>query len=219
MPTLSSTHPTLIILAGIMFALSFFIVTRIRLRPMLALFSWQSVLLALFIGASAQQTGEVQLLIIGTATLLLKAWLVPQLLRQVSLRSRASQRLLTIIRPEITMLLSVGVVAIGFLLARSITIESVPSYPIVGIAISTVSLGLLMLITHKNMFGQIIGFLLMENGIFVLGLTLVGGLPLLIELGIFFDIAVGAILMAGISYQVQQTHQTILTNSLEELVD
>jgi hydrogenase-4 component E len=80
-------------------------------------------------------------------------------------------------------------------------------------------LGLLALVTRKGMYGQIIGFLLMENGIFTFGLTLTGGMPLLVELGVFFDVTIGSVLMAALSYRVQKEHDTVVTDRLSELVD
>ena len=70
-----------------------------------------------------------------------------------------------------------------------------------------------------SMYGQIIGFLLMENGIFTFGLTLTGGMPLLVEIGVFFDVTIGSVLMAALSYRVQETQSTVMTDALRELVD
>jgi hydrogenase-4 component E len=76
-----------------------------------------------------------------------------------------------------------------------------------------------MLMTRKGLYGQIVGFLILENGIFTLGLALTGGMPLLVDVGVFFDVTIGAILMALLTYRVHGETRRADTENLETLID
>lgn len=217
----SMTLPQLILnaLAGAMLALAFFLTARMRLRSMLAMFAWQSSVLALFAATSAVAREEPSLLITAFLTFALKVMFIPMLLVRGVERSGTVQRLYAYARPATILFCGAIMILGGFALTQSLLSYSHPDYVIAASSVSMVLLGLLMLVTRKGMYGQIVGFLLMENGIFTFGLTLTGGMPLLVELGIFLDVSIGAVLMAALSYRVQKERATVLTDSLIELVD
>ncbi len=210
---------TLNALAGGMLVFAFFAPARMRLRSLLLTYAGQSLLLALFAGAVAVMRNEPQLLITAALTVFLKVWFIPWLLARANERSRAIHRLSSYLRPATTLLAAAFMVIGGFLLTPSLVRPTDPNYLIVVTSVSLVLLGLLMLVIRTGLYGQIIGFLLMENGIFLFGLTLTGGMPLLVEIGIFFDVAVGAVIMAALAYRVQREQKTLTTESLTELVD
>lgn len=206
-------------LAGGILGLAFFVAARMRLRSMLGMFAWQSFLLSVFAGVAAMNLHEPHLFITGAITVILKTWFIPWFLIRTAERSGSGQRLHSYVRPATTLLSAALLVLIGFFMTRSLVPLAHPDYLVAASSVSTVLIGFLMLIVRRDMYGQIIGFLLMENGIFTFGLTLTGGMPLLVELGIFFDIAIGAVLMAALSYLVQKELETVRTDTLTDLVD
>ncbi len=206
-------------LAGGMLLCAFFLVARMRLRAMLKMFACQSLLLAIFAGLTAFKADEPSLYITALLTAILKVWFIPWLLVFATDRARASHRLQAYIHPTIILMCAALTVGGAFMLTRSLLPVASADYLMAASAVSMILLGLLMLVTRKDMYGQIIGFLLMENGIFTFGLTLTGGMPLLVEMGIFFDVAIGAVLMAALSYRVQQELETVDTDTLTKLID
>lgn len=206
-------------LAGGMLLLAFFIVARMRLRSMLMMFAWQSFLLACYAALVALTTDESHLLITALLTVVLKTWAIPYFLRRSAEHSGATHRLQSYLRPASTLLIGALLVIGAFALTNRLVPMTNPNYITTSVAVAMMLLGLLALVTRKGMYGQIIGFLLMENGIFTFGLTLTGGMPLLVELGVFFDVTIGAVLMAALSYRVQKEHEAVATDRLSELVD
>ncbi len=206
-------------LVGGMLVLAFFLVARMRLRSMLKMFAWQSLLLALFAALTALKMDEPTLYVTAALTAFLKVWFIPWLLVMVAHRTGGSHRLQTYLHPAIILVCAAMTILGAFLFTHSLVSSTSPEYVIMAASVSLVLLGLLMLISHKEMYGQIIGFLLMENGIFIFGITLTGGMPLLVELGVFFDVAIGAVLMAALSYRVQKEHETVDTALLTQLID
>jgi len=71
----------------------------------------------------------------------------------------------------------------------------------VAISISSLFLSLLLMIEHTNIAPKIIGFLSMENSLFLLGTTATGGMPMLVELGIFFDLLMAIVVINLLLYR------------------
>lgn len=218
MPTLTSLTMLEAVAGGLLF-LSFFLVGRVRLASMLAWFRAQALLLSVYALMSAVLFSELALMVTAVLIVVLKAWFVPRLLLRTAKRSQASERMPVYLRPTWSLFAAGCLVFLAFFLTNPFVLPDPGSYLIVGTSLSMMFLGLLMLVVQKGMYGQIIGFLLMENGIFTFGLALTGGMPLFVELGIFFDVIVGSVLMAALSYRVQAVHETVTTDRLSELVD
>lgn len=206
-------------LAGTMLALSFLILGRMRLFSMLKLFVWQSVLLAAYALVVAVSMRETELLVTVVLTLALKAFYIPRLLSRTAKFSHVLQRLQAYLRPATQLFLGALTIVLAFFLTRSLVPMEAKNYLVAAVSVSMVLLGLLMLVVRRDMYGQIIGFLMMENGIFTFGMALTGGMPLMVELGVFFDVMIGSVLMANLSYKVQTELGTVVTDRLNELVD
>ena len=65
----------------------------------------------------------------------------------------------------------------------------------VAISISALFLSLILMLEHKNIAPKIIGFLSMENSLFLLGISTTDGMPMLVELGIFFDLLMAIVVI------------------------
>ena len=78
-------------------------------------------------------------------------------------------------------------------------------------------IGLFIMMTRKKGVTQIIGLLTMENGLFLSGLAITYGMPLIVEVGIFFDIMVAAMILGVFVFRINQTFETINIDELRSL--
>ncbi len=214
-----STPLILNTLAGGMLVLSFLILGRMRLVSMLRLFSGQSLLLAAYAFVAAAAFHEPYLIGTAVLVLVLKVFYIPRLLLKTAKSSRVMHRLHAYLRPSMQLALAAVMILFGFIFAQSFMAVSPENLLIASVSVSMVLLGMLMLVVRKGMYSQIIGFLMMENGIFIFGLALTGGMPALVEVGIFSDVLIGSIVMATLAYRVQKEFGTVVTDRLSELVD
>ena len=83
-----------------------------------------------------------------------------------------------------------------------------------ALALATVLLGLLMMITRRNAVTQVIGFLSLENGV-ILGAVGVRGMPLVVELGIAFEVMVAFIIFGIFFFQIRERFDTLDLQFLE----
>lgn len=83
--------------------------------------------------------------------------------------------------------------------------------------LSMVLIGLFFMISRKKAIGQIIGFLVIENGMFLAAMLLTNGMPMIVEFGIFFDLLTAVIIMGIFVFRINETFEHIDINKLRNL--
>jgi hydrogenase-4 component E len=84
-------------------------------------------------------------------------------------------------------------------------------------SIATLMCGFLVLMGRRKAISQVIGYLLMENGIFVFGLLLAGAMPLMVEAGALLDLLVGVFVMGIVINHISREFSTLDTSRLSAL--
>jgi len=207
------------VLAGLMLVVTFLMQGQSRLFPLLRLFVWQSAVLAAMVALAGFVHGEPEFLVSAVLTVALKCFFLPRLFARTAKMSRVLRRLALYLRPSLQSFLAACLIVFAFIATRSLVAPGTERYAVAAVSVASVLLGLQMLTARKGLFGQMVGFLVMENGIFAFGLALVGGLPLVVEISIFFDVLIGAVLMAALTAKVQEQTGSVTTDRLTELVD
>jgi len=88
---------------------------------------------------------------------------------------------------------------------------------LVPAAIATITAGFLVLTTRKKAITQVIGYLILENGIFIFGLLLSEAMPVMVEAGVLLDLIVGIFVMGIIINQISREFSSIDTSRLTAL--
>jgi hydrogenase-4 component E len=191
-------------------------VWRQSLPGRLRLFTAQSVLLAGLAGAVAAFTGKRELWLVALAVLGVKAWLVPRVLRRVApALPRPSGR----VPSPVALLLGAGaliVVAYAVMLpvAAGSRLPTAGSLPL-GLAVSL--LGLLVCVSARRALTQILGFLVFENGVFMLALLATYGLPGVVEIGVFLDLLVAVLIATAVLGEIEVSFASTDIDRLREL--
>ena len=76
---------------------------------------------------------------------------------------------------------------------------------------------MLLMMTRRLALSQIIGFLVLENGIFLYGLTQTHGMPLMIEMGVVFDVLVGVLVAGVVIFRLNRSFEHIDVTQLRGL--
>ncbi len=84
-------------------------------------------------------------------------------------------------------------------------------------ALATVLAGFLILVTRREALGQVLGYIVMENGIFIFGLLLIEAVPVLVEFGVVLDLFVGVFVMGIIVNHVSRAFPEASTEHLRTL--
>ena len=166
-----------------------------RLYRLILWYSLNSLSLALLALTIGYDIGDDSMIVSGIFTLLLKALFIPYVLKKSSIKFGLSRQISPNIPVHYSIMLIPALLVFTFYLSEPITnmISSNANY--VAISISSLFLSLLLMIEHKNIAPKIIGFLTIENSLFLLGTTATNGMPMLIELGIFFDLLMAIVVI------------------------
>lgn len=84
-------------------------------------------------------------------------------------------------------------------------------------AISSILIGCFYMLSHRALLCQIIGIIVMENGIFLYSVSLTNGMPLIFEFGTFFDLLVGGLVMGIMTNYIHGLFESTDTENLSEL--
>jgi hydrogenase-4 component E len=164
--------------------------------------------------------GHLSLLpaLLAIATVLVKGSLIPQMLGKALRDAHIKREIEPIIgfMPS-TLLGALGTAASIGLAAKLPLAEGHAQTLIVPAALSTVFTGFLLLTTRIKAITQAIGYLVLENGIFIFGLLLIEAVPLLVELGVLLDLFVGVFVISIIIHHINREFASLDTRRLSAL--
>jgi len=166
-----------------------------RLYRLLVWYSFNSFtlgILALLIGTKLEDNAMI---ITGIITIVVKAVAIPYFLKNFSQKFHFIRQIQPEVKVQYAIMLIPAILVFTFYLAEPITNMITNNSNYVAISISSLFLSLLLMMEHKNVAPKIIGFLSMENSLFLLGITATDGMPMLVELGIFFDLLMAIVVM------------------------
>ncbi|MEK7851258.1 MAG: formate hydrogenlyase, partial [Deltaproteobacteria bacterium] len=124
----------------------------------------------------------------------------------------------TVVNVPTTMLIGIALVIFSYHLTAPIReLSTLVTRSTLAVALSTVMLGLLMMITRRHAVTQIIGFLAMENGLFFAATSATYGMPLVVELGVGLDILIAAFIFGIFFFHISETFDSLDVEQMARL--
>lgn len=214
--TASFTGQLINFLAALLLLIAFAMLSQRRILSLIYLFAWQGFVLALSTSVVAYSTGQHHLYYSAFLTLILKAFLLPWLLHRLIIRLNIKWDVETMINVPTTMLVGIALVILAFNLAAPISqLADTITRSTLGIAMASVLLSFLMMITRHKAVAQVVGFLAMENGLFFAATSATYGMPMVVELGIALDIMVGMVILGVFFFQIRQQFDSLDIRHME----
>ncbi|MCA9234337.1 MAG: hypothetical protein KDA44_02645 [Planctomycetales bacterium] len=210
--------------------LNFYILTVTSLKEVIYAVALQGALLGLLYPVAhtgfsmADRAGSldavtgVRLLGLTVAIVAIKGWLIPRFLLR-AMRVADVRSSLTSTIGVIPPLLMGGIgTALAIVFARSLPMaEQHVSHLPIPAALATAVCGFLVLCTRREALGQVLGYIVLENGIFIFGLLLIEAVPIMVELGIVLDLFVGVFVMGIIFNHVSRAFPEASVEHLSNL--
>lgn len=173
--------------------------------------------IAFYLGLAGDQVSW-HMVVLGILTLVVKAIALPLVLYRIASRVVVHREVPLSIGMGPSLLIGALLVGLTYIYIVPVLLKEIQSgSQLLPVALSTVLLGFFFMVSRRSAFNQIIGIIVMENGLFLCALAVTGGMPLIIELGIFFDLLVGAMVMGIMTYQIRGTFDTLDTKNLSRL--
>ncbi|MGV6858325.1 MAG: formate hydrogenlyase [bacterium] len=200
---LSLSEQLMLVLAALVLLASFSLLLQQRLVAVIHTFAWQGALVSAVTALAAFAAYEPHLYFSALMTLVIKAMLIPYMLhRQV--RKLGLVRHVGATRPAFVLIIASALVVFSYYIV--LPIEQLPGFEssrnIIAITLAVVLLGLLVMVVRHNAVGQVVGFMSMENGLFFAAVATTNGMPMVVELGVAFDVLVAAVLFGVFFFQI-----------------
>lgn len=159
--------------------------------------------------------------IIGLAlgTLLVKAFVLPFFLTRAIREATVRREVKPLIGFTASLTLGAAAVALAFAIAPRLELPGVESEMLIPVALSTVIIGLIVLTTRNKALTQVVGYLVLENGIYVFGLSQVERVPFLVELGVLLDVFAGVFIMGIVVFHINREFDSLDSARLTEFKD
>jgi len=197
------------------------ILTSTRLTTCIRTSALQGVLLASLPATllfEAAGRAPLHVVALGVFLLLLKAFAIPTLLFRAVRAADVQHEVEPFVSLHVSVLIGTGLIAISFWLATVLVLPRLaPSAMVVPAGLSTLLLGFLILVSRRQAVTQVIGYLMLENGVFIFGQLLVREIPLAAELAILLDLLVGVFVMGIAIYHISREFDHIDTERLTTL--
>ncbi|MDD4600101.1 hypothetical protein SDC9_20923 [bioreactor metagenome] len=195
---------------------AFFLTRVTNMRTAVGIFLAQSVMIALASIIIGFETGEVHYYLAGLLTVVIKVAFIPYILFKIVKRLKNERETNSLLSPNLSSLAAAGttVLAYGFI---DQALPGVISRDALAAAIALVLIGLQIIMIRRQAVLQIVGLNIMENGLYLLGLSVTNGLPLILELGIFFDMLVAVAVLGILTYRLKISYASTDTTLLRKL--
>ena len=189
-----------------------------RLVTLVRIAALQGVLisaLALYVGGA-----DPAAILTATASLVLKGIVFPFMLMRAMREASINREVEPYIGLNLSIIIGLALLALSLWLGSKLPLP-VPaaSTLIVPVALFTILAGLFLIVGRLKALTQIVGYLVLENGIYTFGLTISHQSPWIVELGILLDVFVAVFIMGVMTYQINREFDHIDTNQLTDLKD
>lgn len=178
----------------------------------------QSVALAATAAVVAHFSGHRQLYAVAGMIFVLKGAAIPLLLRRMDRRFGAERELEPYVNTASSLVVGGLLVLLAYMVARPLmSVSQLPTRAGMPLALGLIFVSLFVIISRKKALTQVVGFLVLENGIALLALLGTYGIPFIVEVGVFLDALMGFLVMQIFVYQIHETFASIDVRQLKGL--
>jgi hydrogenase-4 component E len=206
------------LLAALILLTAFAMLAQRRVYALLHLFAWQGFFLSVSTAIVGFAAKTHHLYISSILTLAVKVILLPYILHVLVRKLRIRKEVESVVNVPTMMLLGIALVILSYHLTAPIReLSTLITRSTLAVALATVLLGLLMMITRRHAVTQIIGFLAMENGLFFAATSATYGMPLVVELGVALDILIAAFIFGIFFFHINTTFDSLDVEQMARL--
>ena len=196
----------------------FAIVAQRRLSACVDLFALQSGFLVVTAALVAYLTGNHHIYIAASLTGIIKVVIIPRVLKKVIERLNVKRELVMNVTVPAGLLICGALVMLAFFITQPISpLGFLLTRDSLAIALAIVLIGLFTMIARQKAVTQLVGFLVMENGLFLGATAATYGMPLIVELGVFFDVLIAALIAGIYTNRLQDAFDSVDTSHLTVL--
>ncbi|MFJ5842868.1 hypothetical protein ACIQGO_40185 [Streptomyces shenzhenensis] len=199
---------------------------RRELAAIVRVFALQGVALAAIAVLLGAHEERWDLIAVGLGVGVLRAGVLPYLMRRAltalaadrgSEEVRETQPLVNVAASLLTAAL---LTLLAYAVARPLTqLNPTPATRALPVGLAVVLIGFFVLVTRRRALAQVVGFLLLDNGITATAFLATSGVPLIVELGVSFDVLLAVLVLQILTTRIREAFGTTDIDDLRELHD
>lgn len=153
----------------------------------------------------------------GILTIAVKVIFIPYAILKVVNELRDEREIATDINVNYSTAVAAASLGLSYMVIDGILPNAAEGRDIVASSMFMIMTGLTLMVMRSRAIMQMIGLITMENGIYLLGIIMTEGLPLIIELGIFLDVLIAVVILVILTTRLRLSFKTTDTNVLDKL--
>lgn len=218
-PAPTALGPQIVMLfAALMLVLQLLLVVQKMLLTNIRLFALQSLMLTVIAAVIAWYYNATHVYIVALLTLIGKVIFLPWLLNRIVRRIKIVEEIEPLLNAPTSMLICGGLTLLGYIVARPFTTLEKLGNNTLAIAIALLLTGFFLMINRRKAISQVLALLTIENGVMLAAVALTTyGMPLVVELGIFFDVMVAVMVLGILVYRIRESFASMDTSKLSQL--
>ena len=204
--------------AAMMLVLQMLLVVQGMLLANIRIFALQSLMLAVIAGIVAYFYNATHVYIVAVLTLIGKVVFLPWLLSRLVRRINIIQEIEPLLNAPTSMLICGGLTLLAYVVARPFTTLQKLGSNTLAVAITLLLTGFFLMFNRRKAITQVLALLTVENGVMLAAVALTTyGMPLVVELGIFFDVMVAVMVLGILVYRIRESFASMDTSKLSQL--
>ncbi len=205
-------------MAALVGLMSFLMLGQGRLLRLIFVFTIQGFLLTLTTTLAAYSLNNYHLYISAFMTLVLKVLFIPWMLRSQVIRLNIHRDKEALKNNTMVMLGGASLMVFSFYVLHPIVqTSSTVMVNAIAVSLSVVLLGMLLMISHRQAIAHVVGFMSIENGLFFAAIVSTQGMPMVVELGVAFDVLVAAVLFGIFFFHISTSIDSLDVDQLNRL--
>ena len=212
------SHDFVILCAAGMLVSVYLMVGQKALFVTIRLYGLQSLLLGAVGVAMGLEQHRHHLFVPAALTVGLKGFLIPWFLMRVVDRVGIRREIEPYLNVPSSLLICLGLTVVGYRVSLGMAAadQGVP-HQVVGVSLSMLLMGLFLMVTRKKALTQILALLTIENAVFLVALGATSGMPLVVELGISFDVILAVLILGVMVRRLVDRFESMDTSRLSKL--
>jgi hydrogenase-4 component E len=207
------------LMAALALVLQIAMVAQRSLVMSIRLFGAQSFFLAGIAGAIAWFNHAPHIYIVAGMTLIVKAALAPLLLQRLVNRIEIRHEIEPLVNVPFSVVLSGGLTLVAYIVGASFYRPDTEGlgHNTLAVAISIFLISFFTLINRRKAVSQVLALLTLENGVALAAICLTYGMPLIVELGVFFDVLVAVLVLGVLVFRIRETYESMDVSKMRRL--
>lgn len=191
-----------------------------RIESYVKTLAFQGLILFLLVILDINEINWLNIAFLAVETLIIKGFIIPFFLLRVIRKNEIGREVEPYISQFYSMLIASGIFILGFVVAYwSAKIGSGVKPLYFGVSIVLIVASLFLIVNRKRIITHILCYMILENGIFLLSLSVANEMPLLVNLGVLLDLFVGIYLFVIFFNKIQEMFDGNHIDILTELKD